>query len=187
MEHFSLEELNPEGTTSIEALLDESSPDAPFQGTPAQILTVAESVLVTPEQIAEAVSKLSVVNATPPSTAPAQRSDPGQFRDVHSFDGHLERMEIPVYDEASKEALFSQLKSVIPTCVGILDQFIKRVDVVDNANSYQADDMLMYLLLHNKGEDLLHNLREQLEDITTLGPCPQGKVTRILSLIQAFC
>jgi hypothetical protein len=194
----------PAGTTSTEVLSEESTEvlcEEVNLGVPAEILQVALEtkndppyhtverfpVQITPDQISDALQKL-VEHASPSfsiSTSPP--SNPSTFRDVHSFDGHLEKISIPEYDRTTKEALFTQLKTVLPAQAGILDQFINRVATFDSSNSYQADDLLVHLILHNKGEDLLRNLREQLEDIATLGPCPQGKVTRILSLIQAFC
>jgi hypothetical protein len=55
----------------------------------------------------------------------------------------------------------------------------------DNSNGLCAD-YLMYICLSIKNEDFDKALLEQIGDIITLGPCPQGRTTRLLQIILPF-
>jgi hypothetical protein len=70
--------------------------------------------------------------------------------------------------------------------------YLNMIDIIrlggneDPANGYDASDLFYYLLLNARGEDFYNNLNEQLTDMYRLGRCPQGRVIRLMSLVNAF-
>lgn len=112
------------------------------------------------------------------------------FQNVHSYDRKLEyRQEIPSYTQDTKESLFQKIQSLLNPDASLMIQEIRQGGNYDSINMYDASDILYYLLINSQGDtqDMYKNLNEQLADMYKLGKCPQGRVIRLLSLVNAFC
>lgn len=112
------------------------------------------------------------------------------FQNVHSYDRKLEyRQEIPRYPHDIKESLFQKVQSLLNPDASLMIQEIRQGGNYDSINMYDASDILYHLLINSQGDtqDMYKNLNEQLADMYKLGKCPQGRVIRLLSLVNAFC
>ena len=114
---------------------------------------------------------------------------------VHTFDGKLKDIFKPdtLFDIDHKIQKFTSLinfltdSNAIQSVNNIISDLPK--DYGPNyqpENDIDASDILMSLLQHIENKDLIILLNEQLADITTLGTCPSGRVTRLLQLHNAF-
>jgi hypothetical protein len=109
-----------------------------------------------------------------------------ELQNVHIYDGKLQSFKVPVYDTISKNKLFKDIQSKMAPDASLMLNEIQIGGNVDTCNGYDASDLLYHLLLHGKGENFYTNLDEQLIDMYRLGKCPQGRVIRLMSLINAF-
>ena len=54
----------------------------------------------------------------------------------------------------------------------------------DNANGFNTSDVFATLLSRKLTADIVGLLEEQLVDMLMLGPCPQGRSTRLLQILE---
>ena len=124
-----------------------------------------------------------------PDLSCVQRIDVSPSKDVHIYDGKiLNPPLVPVYSEGEKTCLFSKLKSKLSREASHMIEIIMKGggnhDAINNLNS---SDLLYHLVINNKPDsDMYQNLNEQLADMYRLGQCPQGRVIRLVSLVNAF-
>jgi hypothetical protein len=109
--------------------------------------------------------------------------------DVHVYDRKIEyKVNVPIYTEVNKNDVITGLLAnpSISQASKLMLNLILLGGNIDNVNGYDATDLLVHLIRMGKGDDLLMNLNEQLADMYNLGRCPQGRVIRLISLINAF-
>jgi hypothetical protein len=122
--------------------------------------------------------------------------------DTHSYDGLLAKNILPAAFCPSSQEMqtkFTQLAVCIRLSVRVAERHrlpaleaICRIQSaiggranVDETDSYRADYLLAKLCDYLNDEDMLPYVAEQLSDIVTSGPCPQGRVKRILQCLLA--
>lgn len=109
------------------------------------------------------------------------------MENVHTFDRKIEmKYSIPLVDSNVKNKLFREISTVLSQDSKYMIEEIIKGGNIDQTNGYDASDMFYYLLLNGVGEDFHKNLDEQLTDMFRLGKCPQGRVIRLISLMNAF-
>ena len=150
------------------------------------------SVIISQSQINDVIQKLSQGKETLLYSVSQQVSPPSNalpVRDVHVYDRTIEyKVEVPIYEKTSKTTLLDEVRKILPSKASEMIHIIQSNNTgnIDGQNGYVADDLLVYLLLNGHGEDFALNLKEQLDDAYTLGQCPQGRVIRLISLVNAF-
>jgi hypothetical protein len=117
------------------------------------------------------------------------------FIDVHTFDGKLNGIFIPIkeYTLQEKQEKFGKLihmlhnKSAINAVKTILsDLSNNKQGNLQSENNIDASDILIHLLHLQDNPDIIKGIDEQLSDATNLGMCPSGRCTRLLQLWVAF-
>ena len=117
------------------------------------------------------------------------------YIDVHEFDGKLQNIyNIPIkYSILEKKEHFSMLITKIKNLnsINTLNIIIQDLEIINGSNfqkenNLDTSDILIDILKLELTSDLLSCLDEQLEDITTMGLCPSGRVTRLLQIYVAF-
>jgi len=118
-----------------------------------------------------------------------------EFVNVHSFDGTLGEHFSPSqsYTKEQKITLFTQLKSrlvnnIATRMIDICSQDLDTDKNIDTSNNIDSSDILAEICkkLENNSVIDLSFIEEQLIDISTLGPCPEGRTTRFLQIWQAI-
>ncbi len=117
------------------------------------------------------------------------------FIDVHTFDGKLNGIFIPIkeYTLHEKQEKFEKLihmlhnKSAINAVKTIIsDLSNNKQGNLQTENNIDASDILIHLLHLQDNPDIIKGIDEQLSDATNLGMCPSGRCTRLLQLWVAF-
>lgn len=117
-----------------------------------------------------------------------QPSNSTCFRDVHTYDGKLTTPSFNIlkFSNSDKTVLASKIISMLK------DERSKRMAFIimnetndfDNANGFNTSDVFATLLSRKLTADIVGLLEEQLVDMLMLGPCPQGRSTRLLQILE---
>lgn len=115
--------------------------------------------------------------------------------DVHVFDGKLKGIftQHKIYTLEEKKVCFSFLMTKLkdPAAIKSLQTITHDLSEIQGSN-YQvenevdASNILVEIIQWIENPDVLLTLSEQLSDITNLGVCPSGRVTRLLQIWIAF-
>jgi hypothetical protein len=118
-----------------------------------------------------------------------------EFINVHVFDGKLQGIFKPKceYVTIDKQILFNNFLTKLsnPKAIHIVKTMIQDMSKPDRGENYQNENGLdstdiLADILNREYTDLLSLIEEQLVDVADLGPCPSGKVTRLLQLWQTL-
>ena len=114
------------------------------------------------------------------------------MKNVHSYDGQLKNQYNPTknYTNDEKKKLYKDFKEEIKDpyakdmIMTMISDFLKG-DKIDNMNEIDWSDLFADILSHKGLVDVKQMLEEQLRDMRMLGPCAQGRSTRLLQIWNA--
>ncbi len=112
--------------------------------------------------------------------------------DVHTFDGKLRNFFKGKYTIEQKDILFKNFLKELQNkdAIFIINKMISDM-YNSNGENYQIENNLdstdiLAEILNKDYKDILPLIEEQLADITHLGQCPSGRVTRLLQILNIF-
>jgi hypothetical protein len=122
-------------------------------------------------------------------------SEHKDFKDVHEFDYKIPHWISQRFDKVQKEIAFNrlldhQLIKTDPATISAFKLITDKIEAPENydcTNNVSADDILMEILqISTHIDTIILCLIEQMLDMATLGPCPQGRCGRLLQVYNAF-
>ena len=119
----------------------------------------------------------------------APQPNPGNFRDVHVYDGKIPASSNPALvsiPAEEKSKLFSKLKTLLihPLAKVMVDRIQAEDSGIDPANNVRPSDILSSILTRRMSVDIFLLLEEQLADNFLLGQCMQGRTTRLIQILD---
>ena len=109
---------------------------------------------------------------------------------VHEFDTQLKYTPRNNFTKEEKKKMFEKFKSEMLdlNCISGLDLIISGLENntnYDDKNKLDASDILSDILSQDYSE-LVLLICEQIDDMYSLGRCPQGRTTRLLQIWNMF-
>ena len=112
-----------------------------------------------------------------------------ELKNVHSYDRKLKNQYNPTknYSNDEKRKLYTDFKEKITDpyakdmTMTMLSDALKG-DKMDDMNEIDWSDLFADILSHKGLVDIKQILEEQLRDMRMLGPCAQGRSTRLLQI-----
>lgn len=115
-----------------------------------------------------------------------------EMRDVHEFDGKIPMRLEKIYTEEEMRGVLHDagfLRQMVPDAQRMVHRIMTEnsANNVDPMNHHMDARQLLVALLDRSSQlsDLPPLLEEQLLDMIRLGPCPQGRTTRLWQLLQS--
>ena len=122
---------------------------------------------------------------------------------THHYDGALNKVVSCDATREEKEEMFNRLiqdllvnhliinnqRSTAIRAVSIITSGIQKPENYDSTNGLYADNVLYHIcckLQEKQDLDILKCLSEQLSDIITSGSCPQGRVIRLVQVLDSI-
>ena len=115
------------------------------------------------------------------------------MKNVHEFDGLLKNKYTPskIFSKEEKIKLFKQFieRTNNPYALSMvrimLSDFLMGANK-DNANLIDWSNLFADILSHKGFDDVFNFVEEQLSDARRMGPCAQGRSTRLLQIWTAM-
>jgi hypothetical protein len=114
------------------------------------------------------------------------QSNERNFRNVHYYDNHCEKLIFPSYNQEEKINMAKHLQSLFTNNLArlMLNVIISRNNY-DPSNQVDSFDMLFWICTHPITAELFDLLEEQIADNSALGQCLQGSSHRIKQIYYA--
>ena len=116
-----------------------------------------------------------------------------EMKNVHTYDGLLKDLYTATkdYSDDEKRVLYNSFKESIddPYAKDMIRTMLSdslKGDKIDNTNNIDWSNLFADILSHKELKEVKDMLEEQLKDMRVLGPCAQGRSTRLLQIWNAI-